>query len=146
MRRLLLAVAVLAASLAPEFIFVAFTDTPAKFYVQSKLGSRFVPELFEGAKVLIDDAASSLSLVSKAFAAEQNTKVFLQGTPPQTRHAEAVDVNRELKGDRLTPGTLATQYQGLLPDSTPSKEDEHGCDCGGDLTPNDVVLLRFPKQ
>ena len=25
-------------------------------------------------------------------------------------------------------------------------EDEHGCDCGDDLTANDVVLLRFPKK
>lgn len=26
------------------------------------------------------------------------------------------------------------------------REDEHGCDCGGDLTPNEVVALRFPKK
>lgn len=34
------------------------------------------------------------------------------------------EVIRDLKGDRLTPETLAAQYQGLLPDGTPIEEKE----------------------
>lgn len=33
-----------------------------------------------------------------------------------------VDVNRDLKGDRLTPEALKIQYQGLEPDGTPVEE------------------------
>jgi hypothetical protein len=103
MQKLLLVLLALAASSG----VVAWVSNPA-------IGAERDPTQVLVVENLFHPESSVMELVAERFrvAGEHNAKV---------RHA---DVNRELKGDRLTPETLAIQYQGLLPDGTPIEEVE----------------------
>lgn len=105
MRKYFIASSMLATLAAGALLFAALPNTrPAP-------KAEIVTPLFSPTPEALD----SLELLAKQAAAHNRRVV---------ERALNRSVNRGLKGDRLTPETLAIQWQGLMPDGTPIEEYE----------------------